>query len=315
MLEWNFDPEIFVWNLNLFGETFRLAPRYYSFTFIFGFMFAFYYTKKIFLKIGRTEEQTSSLLFHVVLGTLLGARLGHCLFYDPMYYLTHPHKILATWEGGLASHGGYIGVLISVWLSARKNPGLTWMWLMDTVCPTALLTGSFIRIGNFLNSEIIGRPTDAAWAVIFKRIDDIPRHPTQLYESIGYFTVAMILFYCYKRYKSPREDHEARWPDGRILGITFVLAWPWRIFIEFFKENQEAFEDGMLLNMGQLLSIPFILIGLYLISGKAHQVAALNFLTKPYPDKKSDTPKAKAETNLPTTKKMTQKDKKRKRKK
>lgn len=294
-MEWNFDPAIF--RLPVFG--FEIAPRYYSLMFILGFVIAYHYVKKVYFSINKSEEQVSSLLMYCVLGTLIGARLGHCLFYDPWYYLTHPLEILQTWKGGLASHGGYIGVMTAIYLYLKKNAGFTFFWLADLCSGPALLTGSFIRIGNFLNSEIIGRPADVPWAVVFKKVDDIPRHPTQLYESFGYFVIAMILFFCNSRYRD-------KWPTGRVLGLTFVLAFSWRIFVEFFKENQEAFEQGMALNMGQLLSIPFILIGFYLISGKAHATSKLNFFTKPITEEK--------ETNSNKTKVQTQSKKKQKKK-
>ncbi len=270
MITWNFDPEIFSVN---FGD-FHLAPRWYSLSFIIGFLIGYKVISRIFFKAGRTEDDVSSLLVHCLLGTIIGARLGHCLFYDPVYYLSNPLEILKTWKGGLASHGGYLGLMIGTFLFLRKMPQMSFFWLMDIVAPLSILTGSFIRIGNFLNSEILGRPGDVPWAVVFEKVDQIPRHPTQLYESFGYLTISLTLLYFYTKLRnSPL--------TGRILGASFTFGFSWRFFIEFFKENQEAFEQGMLLNMGQLLSIPFILLGIYLMTGKQHKVKFLQIFTDP----------------------------------
>jgi prolipoprotein diacylglyceryl transferase len=198
----------------------------------------------------------------MLLGCIIGARLGHCLFYEPGYYLSQPLEILKVWNGGLASHGGFLGVMISVWLFNRKaSKKIDYVWLLDLVAAPSLITGSYIRIGNLMNSEIIGKPTDVPWAFIFKKVDNIPRHPAQLYEAFGYFTISLIVFYLYKKY------HQV-WPKGRFVGIILTGGMGWRFFTEFFKENQVAFEQGMLLNMGQILSILMLIIGIFLMFRK-----------------------------------------------
>ncbi len=255
MVVWDVNPEIF--NLDIMG--FHLAPRYYGLAFVFGFFFGERYVSRYMIKHGYTKKEVSSLFTHMLLGTIIGARLGHCLFYEPSYYLSNPLLILKIWEGGLASHGGFVGVMLAMWLFNRKSrKKLDYIWLLDLVAAPSLITGSYIRIGNLMNSEIIGKPTDLPWAFIFKKVDNIPRHPTQLYEAFGYFTISMIVFHLYKKYNEI-------WPKGRFVGIILVAGMSWRFFTELFKENQVAFEEGMALNMGQLLSILMMFIGLYLI--------------------------------------------------
>ena len=253
MIHWNVDPEIF--NIAGFG------PRYYGLAFVLGFIIAERYIGKFLLRDGYTAQDVSKLFTFSLFGTIIGARLGHCLFYEPGYYLSNPILILKVWEGGLASHGGFLGVMISIWLFNRKVKRISYLYLLDLAAAPALLTGSFIRIGNLMNSEILGHPSNVSWAFIFERVDNIPRHPAQIYESFGYFCVSMLVFYLYSKY-------EKVWPHGRFVGITLVLGMSWRFFTEFFKDNQVAFEQGMTLNMGQLLSIPMILIGLALIYQK-----------------------------------------------
>jgi prolipoprotein diacylglyceryl transferase len=244
--------------------------------FVMGFMIGEYYVgkhlpvpeeanqkkkknKKKQQKIEKSKKShTSTLLFYLLAGTIIGSRLAHCLFYDPSYYLANPLKILMVWQGGLASHGGYAGIITAMYLYTKKYPQVKFLWLVDLITAPALLTGAFIRFGNLMNSEIFGRPTDVPWAFIFKRVDEIPRHPTQVYESLGYFTIAVILYLLFKKFSHT-------WIRGRILGFAFVLSFSFRFFVEFFKENQASFEDGLMLNMGQILSIPFVILGILLI--------------------------------------------------
>lgn len=255
MIEWNVVPEIF--NITILG--FNLAPRYYALAFILGFFLGERYVSKYMIEKGYTKDDVSKLFNYMLFGCIIGARLGHCLFYEPGYYLQNPILILKVWEGGLASHGGFLGVMIGIWLFSRKaskKPNV--LWLLDLGAAPSLITGSYIRIGNLLNSEILGKPTDGSWGVIFKRVDNIPRHPAQLYESIGYFTISMVVFYLYKKYREI-------WPQGRFVGLIIVCGMTWRFFTEFFKENQVPFEDSMALNMGQVLSLVMFFIGIYLI--------------------------------------------------
>lgn len=249
MIHWNASPEIFTLG--------PLQVRWYSLMFIIGFAVGFKMIEWMCKREGKPLDKLDTCLFYVMGGTLIGARLGHCLLYEPDYFLAHPLEILMVWRGGLASHGGTAGVMLALWIFSRKNHEFSFSWLLDHLAvPTALIAG-LIRIGNFFNSEIIGRPADLPWSVVFERVDQIPRHPAQLYESLSYFILFVINFWLYKR--NPKR------PAGFLFGLTMIWIFTARIILEFFKENQEPFEAGMLLNMGQLLSIPFILLGIFLV--------------------------------------------------
>ena len=255
MIHWNPDPAIFTFTL--FGS--EIGPRYYSLAFVFGFLFAEKYIGRYLIKNGYSAKDVSRLFSFSLIGTIVGARLGHCLFYEASYYLSNPLKILKVWEGGLASHGGFLGVMLAVYLFNRTViKKVNYLWLLDLVGAPALLTGSFIRIGNLMNSEILGHATDLPWAFIFERIDRIPRHPSQLYEAFGYFSISMIGFYLYKNYSKT-------WPRGRFVGFILTFGMAWRFFTEFFKNNQVAFESSMILNLGQMLSIPMMILGIMLM--------------------------------------------------
>lgn len=245
---WNIDPEIF-----RFGP---LAVRWYSLAFVIGFFFGEKYVGKILMtKYKFSEQDVSKLLFYMLGGTFIGARLGHVLFYQPDYYFSNPLEIIQVWKGGLASHGGFFGVIASIFLYIRKYKNISFLALTDICSAPSLFVGSLIRIGNFMNSEIVGHPSNVPWAIIFKRNDLIPRHPSQIYESIGYFAVAVTAYILYRKFSEV-------WVSGRILGATLFLGFLFRIFIEPFKENQVSFENGLFMNMGQILSIPFVIIGL-----------------------------------------------------
>ena len=254
-LTWDIDPEIF--QLGDFG------PRYYGLMFALAFLVSYQIMVGIYRREGRAEEDLSSLLFHFMLGTIIGARVGHCLFYEPAYYLKHPLEILFIWKGGLASHGGTIGVLIAVWLFCRKHPDQPLGWIADRVAAPIGFGTACIRIGNFFNSEIIGKPTELPWGIIFKRaqgLSQIPRHPAMLYEALSYLLMFAFLTWRYRKAGD-------RLQPGSQIGILFIWIFGSRFFIEFFKENQVGFEEGMALNMGQLLSIPFVLLGIFLTTG------------------------------------------------
>jgi prolipoprotein diacylglyceryl transferase len=193
----------------------------------------------------------------MILGTVIGARLGHCLFYSPGYYLSNPLEILMVWKGGLASHGATIGILIALYLYTKKKKENI-LWLLDRIVIVTAIGGASVRFGNLFNSEIIGKATDVPWAFIFTSVDDIPRHPAQLYESIAYIILFFILLFLYiKKWKQLNR--------GFLFGLFLILLFSSRFFIEFYKENQSGFEAGMLLNMGQVLSIPFIITGVIFI--------------------------------------------------
>ncbi len=249
IIEWNASPEIF-----------SLGPlhlRWYGLMFLTGFTLGFMGMKKICLWEGKPIEKLDSLLVHLVLGTTIGARLGHCLFYDPVYYLSNPIEIFKIWEGGLASHGGVIGVLLAIWIFLRKNPEFSLLWLYDRLVIFTVMTGGFIRLGNLMNSEILGRPTFSNWGVVFLRVDQVPRHPAMVYESLAYFAIFAVALSVYLKFKE-------KTPRGLIFGFVTAAVFTCRFFIEFVKENQSAFENDMSLNMGQWLSLPFVAVGIYL---------------------------------------------------
>jgi prolipoprotein diacylglyceryl transferase len=194
----------------------------------------------------------------MIFGTVIGARLGHCLFYNPEYYLSNPIEIFKVWEGGLASHGAAIGILTAIYLFAKKKKNYPMLWTLDRIVIVVALAGTFIRLGNLFNSEIIGTPTEVSWAFVFTAVDDIPRHPAQLYESIAYFIIFLILLFIY--YKGIEKNK-----NGLLFGLFLLLVFTFRFFVEFLKENQSGFEESLVLNMGQLLSIPFVIVGIVFI--------------------------------------------------
>ncbi|MEJ2052481.1 MAG: prolipoprotein diacylglyceryl transferase [Calditrichaceae bacterium] len=254
MIKWNVDPEIIRIGF--------VSIRYYSLLFMLSFILGIAIFHKIYKRENKPKEDLDPLLIYMMIGTVVGARLGHCLFYDPMYYLSHPLKILMIWQGGLASHGAAIGILLSLYLYSRKHPDQPFLWLVDRIVITVALAGFFIRIGNLFNSEIIGKPTDVPWAFIFERaqVSDpmTPRHPTQIYEALAYLIIFFILYRIYKK-------HGPKLRRGYLLGLFLILVFGFRFFVEFLKENQVAFESGMALNMGQILSIPAVIAGIFLI--------------------------------------------------
>lgn len=235
-----------------------LAVRWYGVLFAAGFLAGYLLVRRIYRREGKPEADLDVLLLYLVAGTVVGARLGHCLFYDPAYYLAHPLEILQIWEGGLASHGGALGVLLALYLYARRHPGQPYLWLLDRIAVPAALAGAFVRVGNFFNAEILGEPTDLPWAVVFARVDPVPRHPAQLYEAIGYAAIFVVLLALYRRYG-------ARTPRGMLLGTFLVLVFTYRFLVEFVKLPQAAFEPGLALSVGQLLSLPFVAAGVLLL--------------------------------------------------
>jgi len=235
-----------------------LALRWYGMLFAAGFILAYVYLSKIFPKEGRPKGELDELLIYIVVGTVVGARLGHCLFYEPMRYLENPLEILFIWHGGLASHGAAIGIIVACWLFSRRPGTRSFLWITDRVCLTVPMAGASIRLGNFFNSEIIGKQTDVPWAVIFERVDSVPRHPSQLYEALIYIIIFLVNHMIYRRQRE-------KTPEGLIFGSLFIMLFTARILIEFTKENQVDFESSLPLNMGQLLSIPAVLFGVWMV--------------------------------------------------
>ena len=235
--------------------------RWYGLMFAIGFWIGYNIMYKIFRHEGATERWLGILFLWVAAGTVIGARLGHVFFYEWDYYSMHPSKILAIWEGGLASHGGTIGIMIAVILfsiiTTRRNP----LWTFDRLVIPIALVGAMIRFGNLMNSEIYGHPTTLPWGFIFVRGHEypgLPCHPTQLYESACYLALFVLLMWMYWKKNAERRP-------GLIFGVFFTVLFSCRFLIEFVKNPQVGFEANMTLNMGQLLSIPFIFIGIGLI--------------------------------------------------
>lgn len=261
-IRWDLDPEI----ITLFG-TFPI--KYYGLFFMGGLLLSYKIVEYIFKKEEIPQEKLDKLFMYCIAGIFIGMRLGHCLFYDWAYYSNHileiflPFRITdGEWQftgySGLASHGGGIGVIIAIiWYCKKYELGI--FWLLDRLAIVTPVAGAFIRLGNFFNSEIYGKPTNGDYGVIFVRDDLIPRHPTQLYEAFSYLAVFALLWFLYFRTSIPKKQ-------GVLFGILLSTLFLARLVIEFFKENQVAFEDNMTLNMGQWLSIPFIAIGLLIIA-------------------------------------------------
>ena len=245
--------------------------RYYGLMWALALGISAYIFSRIIKREGYPDKLFDSIFWYGVLSTIIGARLGHCLFYDPGYYLTHPVEILYIHQGGLASHGAAVGLLVGLWLFSRKNK-LPYIWSLDRIMVPVAIGGAIVRLGNLFNSEIVGAVTDVSWGFKFVRlypnvpIDSIPvQHPTQLYEAFCYLVIFGILCWLYYG-----RDLGRRRP-GVMFGVGLIGIFLTRFFIEFIKLDQEAFEQGMLLNMGQLLSIPFILLGIYMIYRGMHR--------------------------------------------
>lgn len=256
MIEWNVDRELFSYGI--------ITIRYYSLFFLVSFLLGIVMMKRIFRAENRPDTDVDDLLVYVMIGTVLGARLGHVLFYNPGFYFSNPIEILKVWEGGLASHGAAIGIPLALYLFVKNKKIYSYLWLIDRVVITVALAGFYIRSGNLFNSEIIGRQTDVPWAFVFSRyVDNIPRHPTQVYEALAYLIIFFVLYKIYWRYKEKLQP-------GLLFGWFLITVFGFRFFVEFLKENQESFEAGMVLNMGQILSIPLVIAGIYFVltSGK-----------------------------------------------
>ena len=258
-----------LWNPSI--EAFHIGPftfRWYSLCWLVGLLLAYLVVKRLFKEQHIPDEKFDPLFIYCFLGILIGARLGHCIFYQPDYFLT-------SWQGfvemflpihfdragqwhmtgyqGLASHGGTLGLILALLLYVRKTGVGTWR-VLDNIAIATGITACFIRLGNLMNSEIIGKPTDLPWAFIFERVDQLPRHPGQLYEAIAYALLFVIMWIIYRK----RPQYVG---TGFFFGLCLTYIFTFRFFIEYTKEVQEAFEASMPLDMGQLLSLPFVAVG------------------------------------------------------
>lgn len=346
---WNLRPEIW--------PDGPLPLRWYGLFFAAAFAFGQIIISYIFRRDGKPVQDVDYLTYYMIAGTVLGARLGHCLFYQPEYYLMNPVEILKIWEGGLASHGATVGILFSLWLYSRKRPDQSWLWILDRIVIVVALGAFFIRMGNLMNSEIVGKPSVLPWSMVFVQpfesalqeylgkqaegavierasaaeasgenqlvlhmefkqgqidslqaqvlvsqvipgvlarsngdephlklpasteskiinqgqngnsvieinMEGISRHPAMVYEALSSLCLFVFLFWLWKS--------KPGLPDGRLFGFFVVTLFSLRFFYEFLKENQVPFEDGMVLNMGQFLSIPLVIAGIFILirSGK-----------------------------------------------
>lgn len=274
IIHWN--PSDVALSLGSFGI------RWYSLCWLFGLLGAYFVVRWLYRHQKIEKSKFEPLFIYCFLGILIGARLGHCLFYEPDVYLSSWTKFIEifipmqkTAEGwkftgyeGLASHGGTIGIITALWLYCRHTKLKAWT-VMDNIGIATPLTACCIRLGNLMNSEIIGNPTDMPWAFVFERVDMLPRHPGQLYEALCYLVFFFISVVIYRR-------HSERVGTGYFFGLCLTLIFTARFFIEFTKREQVDFENGMLLNMGQLLSIPFIIIGVWaLVKGRKRAMSGI----------------------------------------
>ena len=260
-IKWTVDPAIFS-----IGSR---EIRWYALMFIIGFTIGYKIVQRMWKREDINPQWIDPLLLYTVFGMMIGSRLGHCLFYAPAYYLSNPIEILKMWEGGLASHGGVIGIIIAIYFYSKRITRQSMMWTFDKLVTPTGLVAALIRIGNLINHEVYGHPTNLPWG--FRFIENLtawkrgaapifspPSHPTQLYEAFFYLlTFALCMWLYFKK--------DAWKKEGLIFGIFMICIFTSRFFIEFLKNTQENFEEGMLLNMGQLLSIPFVLMGIFFV--------------------------------------------------
>ena len=250
LLNWNADPVIFT------IPVINLSLRWYGLFFAVGFLLGYYFANTEFKKRYINTSGLDMLLLFMITGTLIGARLGHCLAYDPQYYLSHPIDILKIWQGGLASHGGGLGLILTTLLYCKIYK-YKFLNLADMLCIPTAFVGGMIRIGNFFNSEIYGKPTNDSYGIIFERIDNIARHPVQIYESLSYFLIALFLYLVYRNYQNRG--------SGFILSLFLISVFIARIILEYFKPEQASYSmTESLFTVGQYLSVPFILSGMIL---------------------------------------------------
>ncbi len=272
-ITWNADPALF--------QLGSLQVRWYGLMFAIGFLVGYKIVERMFKHEGAPERWLGILLLWLGLGTVVGARLGHCIFYEWSYYSQHPLEILYVWQGGLASHGGTIGCIVTVILfsifTTKKSP----MWTFDRVVVPVALVASLIRLGNLFNSEIYGHHTDLPWGFIFVRNGEtLPSHPTQLYEGGVYLLLFALLMWMYWK-------RNAQERPGLLFGVFMVVCFASRFLIEFVKNDQEAFEASMTFNMGQLLSIPFVLVGIFFIVRAMRRPRLHLEYPNAFPDEKS----------------------------
>lgn len=250
-ITWDVDPVIF----SIGGFEILYYSLFWALAFIQGMIVLAFILKRE----NEPKKYNDALFFYIVIGTIVGARLGHCLFYDPIFYLSNPIEILYIRDGGLASHGGTLGIMVGLFMFCHKYKK-TYIWMLDRASLLAPIASFFIRIGNLINSEIYGVETTMPWGFIFVRKGEtVAKHPTQIYEALLYLAIFFVLMFLYVK-----KDVAKKYP-GMLIGLMFIMIYAGRIVIETLKETQVSFEENMLLNMGQWLSIPFVLLGIYLV--------------------------------------------------
>lgn len=270
IIQWDVTPEIV--------EGWK-TPNLYGLLFVSGLILGYFVIKRMFKKEAISNENLDQLVMYMIIATIVGARLGHVFFYGPYFdeinaegvvldrgYFSHPLDIFKVWEGGLASHGGAIAILIALYFYAKKVVKKPMMWILDRIAAPIAIAGCFIRLGNLVNSEIVGDPTDVPWAFSFinywnsemNSFDPTPRHPAQLYESIAYISIFAILMFMYWKRNAWKKQ-------GAIFGTFLILLFGARFFIEFFKLGQTARDEVYFINTGQMLSIPFVIAGVYIL--------------------------------------------------
>lgn len=260
-ITWTVNPDIFT-----IGSR---GIRWYALAFAIGFAVGYKIVERMWKKEDLNPEWLDPLLMYTVIGTIVGARLGHCLFYNPGYYLANPIEILKVWEGGLASHGGTLGIIVAIYFFSKRVSHKNMLWTFDRLVVPTGLVAAMIRFGNLMNHEVYGHPTDVPWGFRFimnlhqwqqgaEPVFSPPSHPTQIYEAICYlltFALCMWLYFRKDAYKK----------EGLIFGVFMICIFGSRFFIEFLKNVQEDFEANMTLNMGQWLSIPFVILGCWCV--------------------------------------------------
>ena len=245
----NFDPVAF--------QIFTLEIRWYSLAYIAGILIGWFLSKKIFISTEKIKESFDDYLTYIILGIIIGGRLGYVFFYNFGYYSQNLIEIIMIWQGGMSFHGGLLGVILATLLFAKKNNHNPFEYL-DIVALVSPIGIFFGRIANYINSELYGHETNMPWGVKFVQVDDLSRHPTQLYEALCYLGIfAFLITYYYKRFE--------KLVLGELFSYFLILVFGVRFIIEFIKEPQVGFEENMTLNMGQWLSIPFVLLGIYIL--------------------------------------------------
>ncbi len=249
MITWNIDP--------IALHIGSVQMHWYGILFASGLLIAYFLGEWIFKKEGVDKKLLDPLFLYIVIGIVVGARLFHVIFYDPIYFWYHPLEILQVWRGGLASHGGAIGAIVALMLFSKRY-NINFWWLFARAMPSTFALATLIRVGNFFNSEIVGLKTSMPWGVVFEKIDNIPRHPVVLYEAFAYLLIFIALIVLYKKLSKEQFTYIAP-------GFSITAAFSVRFILEYFKTAQAEFANYLPLNMGQILSLPFIVFGLFLL--------------------------------------------------